>query len=852
MCGFRAAARYTAAEMQTLERAPRALSLDFPRRRAHLLAPLAAVLSLAALFIYFAVSPQPEFARDPFGDALRHHLIIGFALGAWLIALLVRQRLPRPTPLDLALGLLVLAQLAAVLAMQDRRLGLEPTLNVISIVLLFYVLVDAPGLSAAALQSGLLLMAGGAAILAMHSVWLQWNRWLDLVRSVFGSVGGSFLPPTVPRVSNVGSHVNVLAALLTLTIPLFVLRLVRTRGPLRWLYAAGLLLVEAAIFFTLSRSAWAGQIVALGVCGGGLACADRRYHLPRGPLAGAGAGAAVLAIVAVLVLVSGERPIWLFRPSLAPRADMRAVGLRIFEGHPLTGAGPGSYPLLYPSEHGAYPETAIHSHNVIVQIAADTGLLGLLAAAFLSFCAARFLWRLWRDGDRGQRALAACVAASFAAFAVDGMGDSLHLFPEVLLVLAALMALALRSARERPCTSALAAFWPRRWRFSVWPAPALTACLLIVAVPLAALWVGLDEAGYHYARSVDLAGASRWLDAAHEADRAIALDPTMALYHVQSGVAWAQTEQVDGLQGGRERGIQELSRSLALDPRSAPTRLDLAALLAEEGEPDQALAQMPLLLRDANRDSLILLGDAVLVEQLRPDDAVETYAGLLVLNPTLADTPFWQETAFRREHFNDIVERALYRVGEVATGSSAQSLRDAIELYAGLPEALSHVPSGDDFASRVARGRLLTDSGSYDRALPLLRGAVAEQPDDPSARLALGDVDAALGDLEAARQQWVAGAYLGDAASLSRLGDSFAPEAVPGRIMALEAQAITNIGLSRFYLTFQHYRFTYQRHEPLPILLQGDWLNALPNEYYQMQAGLQRWQESASGPGEAR
>lgn len=804
----------------------------------------------ALLLTYFALSPQPEFARDPFGDTVRHHLVVALAVLFWLVSLLMQRRLPRPTPLDFSLLAVAAAQVAAMVAAPDRRLGLDPTLNLLAAIILFYVLVDSGGLSAAALQQGIMVMALVAAVFALRSVWLQWQSWLHLVQAVEGSVAGSLAPPTVPRVANVGSHPNILAALLTISVPSFLLALVQWRGLRRVLVVAALAVVELAIFFTLARSAWAGQVAALVVCGLGFSLLSGRMRLPRGVL-GAACGLLVAAIAGLaVVLVSGERPIWLFRPSLAPRADMRAVGMRIFLQHPIFGAGPGSYPLLYPSEHGNYPDSAIHSHNIVVQLAADTGTAGLLAGLLLSISVIYLLWRLWRRGDRGLRETLVATAAALVAFFVNGMGDSLHLFPEVLLLLAAVMAIAIRAARERHGYELITDAWWPGYPAKEWAGVVLTAVLLGVAVPLGALWIRLDQAQAHYARSIDLAAKNQWKASAREAEQAIRIDPAMALYHVQAGVVLEQAWLAGSLSNGRKQAIAELRRSLALEPRSAVTDLDLASLLAAEGKKRDALALLPNLRRYANHDSLMLLGAAVIVEQLQPSQAAQAYANLLIQNPTLAASPFWQETVFRRSHFSQIVTLAIKDAGRVSPGVA--SVQRAIGFYAGLPSALATLPNGGDFASRVARGSLLTSRGDYAKAGALLSAAVRERPDDPTARLAYGDLEAAEGNVDAARHQWVAGAYLGDGTSAFRLGNSFAPGAVPGPVLRAANGALQSMSLSRFYLSYQHYRFAYQRHEPLPIVLQGDWLNALPPEYQRMQTSIQRWQDLAGTSTQAR
>jgi hypothetical protein len=48
--------------------------------------------------------------------------------------------------------------------------------------------------------------------------------------------------------------------------------------------------------------------------------------------------------------------------------------------------------------------------------------------------------------------------------------------------------------------------------------------------------------------------------------------------------------------------------------------------------------------------------------------------------------------------------------------------------------------------------------------------------------------------------------------------------------------------IARFYLIFQTARFTFQRQEPNPIILPGDWLLALPDEVARWKQAVAAWE----------
>ncbi|MEO7003780.1 MAG: O-antigen ligase family protein [Ktedonobacterales bacterium] len=81
------------------------------------------------------------------------------------------------------------------------------------------------------------------------------------------------------------------------------------------------------------------------------------------------------------------------------------AGLRMFAAHPLLGVGAGNYNAAYPAYAIAcWPEPLGHAHNYYINVAAETGLLGLLA--FLALVAAA-LYAGWRATHLAQTAQSA-------------------------------------------------------------------------------------------------------------------------------------------------------------------------------------------------------------------------------------------------------------------------------------------------------------------------------------------------------------------------------------------------------------------------------------------------------------
>jgi O-antigen ligase len=169
---------------------------------------------------------------------------------------------------------------------------------------------------------------------------------------------------------------NGLGLFLALALPLGVHRFQIARGPGRWAAAFALLSAAAGLIATFSRGAWLALLagtIALVFTG------DRRLVL-RVWLAAA-------LLVLVTDVASGgamretvERSIgdWV----IEQRAALMLAGILMFMAYPLTGVGPGGYAGSLDRFGPQIPQLWDYlptPHNAYVQMAAETGLFGLIA-----------------------------------------------------------------------------------------------------------------------------------------------------------------------------------------------------------------------------------------------------------------------------------------------------------------------------------------------------------------------------------------------------------------------------------------------------------------------------------------
>ncbi|HEY9857662.1 MAG TPA: lipid-A-disaccharide synthase-related protein [Stenomitos sp.] len=181
------------------------------------------------------------------------------------------------------------------------------------------------------------------------------------------------------RAASVFYHPNIFSAYLLLVSGLGLMLLIHDRGLKRYGIAGGLSLIMLAQVLTASRSGWIGTAATLALIG---LLVDRRILIA---LFG-GMTVSLMAFWQVLLprlqsLLNAD-----FQ-SNRNRVLVWKSALAMIRERPLTGWGPGSWPVVYPKfENPEILESLPHAHNMYLMIGAEFGLIVLLVllGVFLS------------------------------------------------------------------------------------------------------------------------------------------------------------------------------------------------------------------------------------------------------------------------------------------------------------------------------------------------------------------------------------------------------------------------------------------------------------------------------------
>jgi O-antigen ligase len=234
--------------------------------------------------------------------------------------------------------------------------------------------------------------------------------------------------------SPLGMNSNIYAILVVVGSALAVKRLRMATG--KWKIRVGIWLATSyvALALSMSRGAWLGWLAGAIT----LVALDpdaRAALVKRGRVVGVLIGVGVLNPVVLRVMHRLGQPTY-------ESAALGTTGRRLiwqgaveqFLERPILGVGPWNFGPLF-DERYAPVTYKPHAHNLVLQTAAEMGVVGVLAVLAVLVTALVLIVRAYRDPERRETAVLA--GALFVALMVEGMVDYPYAGPTVdILILA--------------------------------------------------------------------------------------------------------------------------------------------------------------------------------------------------------------------------------------------------------------------------------------------------------------------------------------------------------------------------------------------------------------------------------
>ncbi len=629
--------------------------------------------------------------------------LVGGVSLVWLGWHALRRRWVETPPLWMPVVALVLAYTLTGLTSMDPRRSLNALwvlLLELWVFLLVYDLVR-HGWPRELFVKVLLLLG---AIVVGFGLWrlVDWERrWL--------SIAGwkTPLPPIWLRPAPFYAHVNLVASFVNMLWPLALVWSWQARSRLTRLWC-GLLIVGAGVvvLFCSSRGALLGAGGALGIMAV-LALSPAPAVLRRLKAWWTRSRWQAVLITVVAVGVVGGLSAFVFRLLMHPthgsilsaRTVFWLAALDAFRRSPLVGSGPDTYASDYLLRRSVPPQSFyVRAHSIPMQLAAETGLVGLAAGAWLIGALVVAAYRHWRTARPSSRYLIVGLCGSLTTIALHSLVDTPAWIPAIAMTFMTLVALLLADPRKQP-----AEMVQRK------PAGTILGALTAFLIVGSGIWMQCAYKPYFLGAA--FGNASRWAEALPLLEEATCRDPAHAYYHLQAGFAYGMSA-FEGSQEHLPQAIAHYRQGISREPYFSPNHANLAVLLWEQGERQAAIEALERATELAPEEAAYPLNLGVFYEQQGDTvRAAEFYQHALTLRPTWAEAYFWRANDVRRAALEDWQSE---QSAELPSALEVDQLDDAAKALSQFEQACLERPG--DATAHLERARALIALERWDEA----------------------------------------------------------------------------------------------------------------------------------------
>lgn len=453
------------------------------------------------------------------------------------------------------------------------------------------------------------------------------------------------IPFELPRPSGLLGNPNVLSAVLVIVIPLTITLILRARKlarlPLLVLLVASLVLLA----FTFSRGGWLGvgtalvvQVALLLHTRGLLRPVDLRDWFAAASQRtriGFGTSAAVATLCLLLVSAVTVKSLSIGGRDFGLRDFIYSAAIELFTEHPIAGTGLFTFGRGL-AEHTSHPtyDVQSHAHNLYLNVAAELGIVGLVALVVTGVYVLQHSRQNWALADPRERILLSGAYAAIAGFLAHHLLDFPAAFPVVALTALIPLVAALapvQQAVQLPARSCRRVFG--------------TATFGVAALVVTGFWNGNLYQNYMDVL-FNLNGDFRGL--AERLQPIVDNDPDLAVTHHQQGFLYGLAA-FRGDEVALNRAISSFERYVELEPYYVTGWVNLAALNAQAGDYVAAALNMRHAV-DASPDHWPFQYQLAEYEERQGNFvAAQTYVlDLLTHNPDVMLLPDWNDSPLRQ------------------------------------------------------------------------------------------------------------------------------------------------------------------------------------------------------------
>jgi putative inorganic carbon (hco3(-)) transporter len=218
-----------------------------------------------------------------------------------------------------------------------------------------------------------------------------------------------------------------------------------TDRPARFASAAFLIIAVPSMLLSFSR----GGYLAIAAVVIGLALSHRRRVWLLTGTATVGVLVALIPPIFHRISVEFQNVNGTTFFGRAGRLELWSATLKMLREHPIFGAGlSGFADRVAPFWNPTHPERFIDPHNILLNFWVETGVLGVIAFAWIMVVAFRVTWRGWRASEPDWQSIELGVLLALVAIVVHGLVDVPYFKNDLSLQFWALVGLAWAGSRE--------------------------------------------------------------------------------------------------------------------------------------------------------------------------------------------------------------------------------------------------------------------------------------------------------------------------------------------------------------------------------------------------------------------